>query len=78
MVSLNIDIDSILQRFVTNEFIFLLIEISQEFLHNLLPVKEMLSDLSVEMINSSSLNLWTNALFLDKFAKLLFNSLFDL
>ena len=47
MVSLYVAIDSVLQGFVTNEFIFLLIELSHEFLHNLLPVKEVLSDLSI-------------------------------
>jgi hypothetical protein len=47
MVRLNVAINSILQGFVANKFRFLLIELSQEFLYKLLPVKEMLSDLSV-------------------------------
>ena len=78
MVIFNVPIYSILQGFVTNEFRFLLIELSQEFLHNLLPVKEMLSDLSVQLLNSSLLNLWANALFIDEFSKHIHNPCFDL
>jgi hypothetical protein len=39
MISFNIAIDGILQWFITNELRFFLIEISQEFLHKLLPVE---------------------------------------
>jgi hypothetical protein len=38
MISLNEAINSILQGFVADEFIFLLVEVTQEFLHKLLPV----------------------------------------
>ena len=78
MVSLYIAIDSVLQGFVTNEFIFLLIELYQEFLHNLLPVKEVLSDLSIQLIKPSSLNLCTDAHIIDEFTKLILNLMFDL
>jgi hypothetical protein len=78
MVSLNLAINSILQGFVANEFRFLLIELSQEFLYKLLPVKEMLSDLSVKLLNSSLLNMMTDALFIDEFAKFFLNPQFDL
>jgi hypothetical protein len=47
-------------------------------LHKLLPVKDMLSNLSVQLINSSLLYLWTDTLFIDEFAKLIPNPSFDL
>jgi hypothetical protein len=78
MISFNIAIYRILQGFITNELRFFLIEISQEFLDNLLPVEEMLSDLSFKLIDSSSLNLWTNAFIIDEFAKLILNPHFNL
>lgn len=37
----------------------------------------MLSDLSVQLLNSSPHNLWTNAIFFDEFAKLVFNPIID-
>ena len=78
MVSLNVAINCILEGFVTDKFRFLLIEVTQEFLHKLLPVKDMLSDLSVQLINSSPLYLWTDTLFIYEFAKLILNPSFDL
>jgi hypothetical protein len=78
MVSLNVAINCILEGFVTDKFRFLLIEVTQEFLHKLLPVKDMLSDLSVQLINSSPLYLWTYTLFINEFAKLILNPSFDL
>ena len=47
-------------------------------MHKLLPVKDMLSNLSVQLINSSLLYLWTDTLFIDEFAKLISNPSFDL
>jgi hypothetical protein len=38
----------------------------------------MLSDLSFKLINSSSLNLWTDAFIIDEFSKLIVNPHFDL
>ena len=78
MVSLNVAINCILEGFVTDKFRFLLIEVTHEFLHKLLPVKDMLSDLSVQLINSSPLYLWTDTLFIYEFAKLILNPSFDL
>jgi len=78
MVGLNIAVNSILEGFITDEFRFLLIEVTQEFLHKLLPVEDMLSNLSIQLINSSPLYLWTNTLFIDEFAKLISNPSFDL
>jgi hypothetical protein len=78
MVRLNVAINSILQGFVANKFRFLLIELSQEFLYKLLPVKEMLSNLSVQLIYSSPLNMMTDTLFIDEFSKFFLNPLFDL
>jgi hypothetical protein len=78
MFSLNEAINSILQRFFPNKFRFILTEISQEFLNKLFPVKKMLSDLSVQLINLSPLNLRTNCIFFDEFAKFILNPLFDL
>jgi hypothetical protein len=78
MVSLNVAINSILEGFVTDEFRFLLIEFTQEFLHKLLPVKDMLSDLSIQLINSSPLYLRTDTLFINEFEKLILNPGFDL
>ena len=37
----------------------------------------MLSDLSVQLLNSFLLNLWTDPFFIDKFTELLLNPLFD-
>jgi hypothetical protein len=78
MVSLNVAINCILEGFVTDKFRFLLIEVTHEFLHKLLPVKDMLSNLSVQLINSSPLYLWTDTLFIYEFAKLIPNPSFDL
>ena len=78
MVFLNNAIDSILQGFFTNEFRFLFIEFSQEFLHKLFPVKEMLPDLSVQLRNSPFLHSRTDTLFIDEFVKFILNLLCDL
>ena len=78
MVSLNVAINSILQGFVADEFWFLLVEVTQQFLNKLLPVKEMLSDLSFQLIKSFTLYLRTNALFIDEFAKLILYPTFNL
>ena len=38
----------------------------------------MLSDLSVQLLNSSPHNLWTNPIFFDEFAKLIFDPIINL
>ena len=38
----------------------------------------MLSDLSVQLLNSSPHNLWTNSIFFDEFSKLIFDPIFNL
>lgn len=74
MISLYAFIDCILQGFITNKFRFLLIEFCKKLLDKLLPVKDMLSDLSFQLLSSSLFDQWTNTFFIDEFAELILNS----
>ena len=73
MISLYEFIDCILQGFITNEFRFLLNELCKKRLDKLLPVKDMLSDLSIQLLNPSLFDQRTNTFFIDEFAEFIFN-----
>jgi hypothetical protein len=77
MVSLDEFIDGILQGFIANKLRFILIELSQELLHKLFPLEEMLFDLSFQLINPSFLYLLTNSFFINELIEFILNPHFN-
>jgi hypothetical protein len=57
LVCLGEAIDSIKERFVGDKVSFIKHEVPQEALHKLLPAKDIKSDLRVQMLNPSLLDL---------------------